>query len=65
MITDEESDRLDAVQAQWPALFGEEMPFGFDVTVGDLDVLEQCVRERSKEPIDKVLKERYADGRMY
>lgn len=65
MIPDEESRRLDEVQAQWPALFGEPMPFGFDVTEGDLDILEQCVRERSKRALDALLKERYSHGRAY
>ena len=65
MITEEESRRLDEVQAQWRTLFGEEMPFGFDVTEGDLDVLEQCVRERSKRALNKLLKERSSHGRAY
>lgn len=65
MTTDEMSDRLEAVQAQWPALFGETMPFGFDVTEGDIDILEQCVRERSKRALTALLKERHADGRVY
>lgn len=65
MITLEMNDRLEAVQARWPDLFGEELPFGFDVNWGDLDVLEQCVRERDRRALEAVLARRHAEGVFY
>lgn len=65
MTTDEEWDRLERVMADWPRVFGESLPFGFDVTVGDLDLLERCLRARSKREFNAMLKRRHSSARAY
>lgn len=65
MLTEEMSERLDRIQAGWLRAFEEELPFGFDVSWGDLDVLEQCLEEGSQRPLNAVLKERHVPGRHY
>lgn len=65
MITDEMLERLDRIERQWPEVFSEGLAFGFDISWGDLDVLEQCLQERSKRALNKVLEERHSEAVIY
>ena len=64
-MTDEECTRLARVQERWEKVFGNSMPFGFEVGIADLPILERCVELRDQTPLDEAIRERLADGRVY
>ena len=64
-MTEDEARRLFRVRQRWEEAFGESMPYGFEVGVADLPMLEQCVERRDQTPLNEAIRERLADGRVY
>ena len=44
---------LDALREQWEAVFGERMPWGFEIKEAQVPMLRRCIRLRSQEPLKR------------
>lgn len=56
-------DQIEVLGLQWTRLFGEPMPFGFEVREEQLPILQQCIDQQSKRPLDIYIES--IKGRQY
>lgn len=47
---------LDELREDWMAVFGEGMPWGFEVGEQQIPLLRQCVEERSREQLNDYIR---------
>ena len=45
-------DQIEELGLEWTRLFGEPMPFGFEIREEQLPILRQCIEQQSKRPLD-------------
>ena len=62
-MTLEESKEVEALRRKWEEVFGELMPWGFQIRLGQVPMLRKCVAERSKQPLIEYTKS--LGGRVY
>ena len=58
-------EELDELREDWFAVFGESMPWGFEIGEEQIPLLRQCVERRSQEPLDRYVQALISDGRIY
>ena len=51
MTSDTTQEVLD-LMAEWQAIFGEPMPWGFEVGENEIPILRQCIKQKSQQPIE-------------
>ena len=39
------------MREDWEAIFGESMPWGFEIGEDQIPILRQCIAKRSREPL--------------
>ena len=50
-MTDEEFAELEELREKWVDVFGELMPWGFQIQLGQFPMLRRCIEGRSKQPL--------------
>ncbi len=43
---------LEKLAPDWYRTFGESMPMGFEVTPDQIDIIRDCIRQKSQKPLD-------------
>ena len=43
---------LEALRRDWERTFGESMPFGFEIGPEQFPMMRECIRRRSKAPLE-------------
>lgn len=56
---------LDALREQWERVFEETMPYGFEIGPEQVPLMRECIEKRSREPLEKYVREITADGRVF
>ncbi|MXW87561.1 MAG: hypothetical protein F4Z55_17360 [Boseongicola sp. SB0667_bin_21] len=46
---------VERLRPRWRETFNEEMPFGFEITLEDVPMLQECLRTKSREPLERHL----------
>ena len=43
---------LDRIRLEWERIFGEGMPWGFEVGPAQVPILRRCIEQRSMQPLN-------------
>ena len=64
-MNEKEAQVLFDLQEEWQRVFGEGMPWGFEIGEQDIPLLQRCVKNRSRVELERLVRERLKDGRVY
>ena len=56
-------ERLDQLSDDWETVFDETMPWGFGIGEDQLDLLQECITQQSKEPLEIYVRSLPPDNR--
>ena len=50
---------------RWQAMFGEQIAFGFEISVEDIPLIERCLETRDSGPLDREVERRVREGGVF